>query len=406
MSAEVDVRASRTRDELVAAMSAISHFFGRPPRDDFVDLVEQVSTPERVHAAFMDGRTVGGAGVFPFRLTVPGGVVSAAGVTVVGVLPTHRRRGILTQLMRAQLDDVHAREEPVALLWASEGAIYPRFGYGVASLAGDVEIVRAHASFAFPFEAVGSTRLVDGEEALALLPPVYERVAAETAGMFARSETWWRDRILADPEWRRGGGGELTRVVWEGDGRVEGYALYRVTPSWDYGSSTGVVDVIEALGATTDATRELWRYLLDIDWLERVRARLLPVDHPLFLLLAEPRRMRFTVGEALWVRLVDVGAALSARSYDGDDEVVFEVADRFCAWNEGRWRLADGVAERTGAEPDLRSDVTVLGSVYLGGFTFAELARAGRVEELRPGAIARADRLFRADRAPWCPEIF
>ena len=154
------------------------------------------------------------------------------------------------------------------------------------------------------------------------------------------------------------------------------------------------------------ATAEIWRFLFDVDWMSRIEAHLLPVDHPLFFLLAEPRLMRFTLTDALWVRVVDVGEALSRRSYLGEQEVVFDMRDTFCPWNEGRWRVTPGGAERTDAAAGLRLDVPALGSVYLGGFTFAELARAGRVEELRPGALVRADELFRGDRAPWCVEIF
>src|SRR3989454_9761686 len=171
-------------------------------------------------------------------------------------------------------------------------------------------------------------------------------------------------------------------------------------------SQAGTIDVVEAVGDSPEATRAIWRYLLDIDWMARVRAGLLPLDHPLLLLLAEPRRLRFNLRDGLWVRLVDVGATLAARSYSPDNSVVVEVADGFCPWNAGRWRVGGKGVERTLNEPELRCDVTALGSVYLGGFTWAQLARALRVEEVRHGAIARADALFRTERAPWCPEIF
>jgi predicted acetyltransferase len=390
--------------ELQEGLRPIFHFFGRePPADEDLERLARFLAPERLHAAWEDGVAVGGAGAFTFRLTVPGGRVGAAGVTTVAVLPTHRRRGILTGLMRAQLDDVRARGEQVAYLFASEAPIYGRFGYGLASFQGAIEVRRVHSGFATPFEPVGRTRLVSVEEAVELFPPIYEHVARETPGMFARSREWWKARVLADPEWRRRGAGELSRVVLEVDGRPEAYALYRVTLSFEHGSSTGTTSVVEALAITPDATRAIWRFLLDVDWMDRVEAGLLPVDHPLLLLLAEPRRARFTVGDALWVRLVDVEAALAARSYQDGDPVVLEVRDAFCPWNEGRYRVGDG---RTDDDPDLRLDVSALGSAYLSGVTFARLARTLRVEELREGAVARADALFRTDRAPWCPEIF
>lgn len=401
----VEVRPCRP-EEVAQGLVPIFHFFGSTPSADALEMIDRLMPPGRLHAAFEDGHAVGGAGVFPLELTVPGGRVRAAGVTVVGVLPSHRRRGILRHLMRAQLDDVHERGEPVAYLWASESAIYGRFGYGMASLGGAIELPRDRSAYAQPFEPRGQVRLVDREEALEKIPPVYERVARETPGMFARSRDWWEVRALADPEWRRRGGGEMARAVLDVDGEVEAYGLYRLHPAFEHFTSIGHTDVIEALAVSPEATAEIWRFLFDVDWMSRIEARLLPVDHPLFFLLAEPRRMRFTISDALWVRLVDVGAALAGRSYLGGAEIVLDVLDAFCPWNEGRWRVAGGTAERTDAEAGLRLEVGALASVYLGGFTFTELSRASRVEELRPGALARADALFRGDRAPWCVEIF
>jgi predicted acetyltransferase len=400
----IDVRPCDSREELRQALAPIWHFFGASPTEERVERFAAVLPPERMLAAWLDGSLAGGAGAFPLELTVPGGRVRAAGITVVGVFPTHRRRGVLRSMMRAQLDQAHENGEPIAYLWASEETIYGRFGYGLASLAGSFDLRRDRAQFAHAFERRGRLRLVDPDEALELIAPVYETVAADTPGMFRRPRKWWEARILPDPEFRRGGGGEMQRVVVEMDGRAEGYALYRLHMSFEAGIPTGFTDVLEAMGTTPEATREIWRYLLDIDWMSSIKAGLLPVDHPLLFLLAEPRRMGFRIGDALWVRLVDVGVALAARSYREGPSVVIEVEDAFCPWNEGRYRVPGG--DRTDADPDLRADVTALGSVYLGGFTFAELARALRLEELSPGAIARVDTLFDTDRAPWCPEIF
>jgi predicted acetyltransferase len=394
-------------DELLAALAPITHYFGSagPPPEDRTFGVTRVLPDGRMHAAFADDAIVGGAGAFAFELTVPGARVPTAGVTVVGVLPTHRRRGVLRELMRAQLDDVHARGEPLAVLWASEGGIYGRFGYGLASLFGDLEIRRQYAAFARPVAWNGEARLVSLGEALGPVSEVYERVAAETPGMFARWEEWWRSRVLVDPEWRRSGGGEKACVVFDGGDGPEAYALYRVNSSFREGLSTGVTFVLEAVGVSPAATAAVWRYLLDLDWMERVQASNLPVDHPLRLLLTDSHGIRFRIGDALWLRLVDVDAALAARGYAGDDAVVVEVSDEFCPWNRGRYRLGAG-AGRTDAATDLRLDVTALASVYLGGFTFSDLLRAGLLEEVADGAVARADGLVRTDRAPWCPEVF
>jgi predicted acetyltransferase len=309
-------------------------------------------------------------------------------------------------MMRAQFDDVHERGEPLALLWASEETIYGRFGYGMASLAGEIELAREYSTFARPLERVGRLRFVDPQEALQLFPRVWNAVRRRYPAMFARSRNWWELRILFEPPSGGGEGGPKRFVVLEKDGKPEGYAVYRHKPKWENGVSSSELEVIEAIALDGRPTAELWRYLFDIDWAAKITAFLLPVDHPLFFLLATPRRMRYRVFDGVWARLVDVGAALSARSYVTDGAVVLDVIDEFCPWNAGRWRLADGRAKRTKASPQLRCDVTALGSAYLGGFGFSDLVRGGRVEELRRGAAARADAMFASERAPWCPEIF
>ncbi len=401
------IRACASRAELAEALRPIWHYFGRSgPRAYYLDGIARILPAERVHAAWEGEAAVGGAAAFPFELTVPGSRVRAAGVTAVGVLPTHRRRGILSALMRAQLDDCRARGESVAYLWATEDTIYGRFGYGIASFAGEVELPRERGAFHRALAPAGDVRLVALRDAAPLVAPVYERVAARVPGMFARSPAWWDVRILDDPEYRRGGGGELQCAVLELDGRPAAYALYRITPVMERGIQHGTVDVVEALGDSPRSTSAIWRFALDVDWVARVKAHLLPLDHPLLLLLAEPRRLRFTLRDGLWVRLVDLAAALSARSYAGPGSVTIEIADAFCPWNAGRWRIGRDGVERTADAPDLRGDVTALGSVYLGGFTWTQLARACRVEELTPEAAARADELFRTAVAPWCPHIF
>ena len=224
--------------------------------------------------------------------------------------------------------------------------------------------------------------------------------------MFARSSAWWQVRTLDDPEWRRRGNGDLQCAVLEHEGRPAAYTLYRMNPAFKRGVQTGSVDVLEAVAETPEATRGIWRYLLDIDWMARVRAELLPLDHPLLLLMVEPRRLGFSLRDGLWVRVVDVKAVMAARSYQADGSLVVDVIDEFCPWNAGCWRVGlDGV-ERTDEAPGLRCDVSALGPAYLGAFTLSQLARTLRVQQLRSGALAHADALFRVDKAPWCAEIF
>ena len=401
-----DVRTVKDLDEFSSAVFAIGQYFGMTPTEEPMQRFLDQITAERMHAAWSDGSIVGGAGAFAFDLSVPGGDLPTAGVSVVGVYPTHRRRGVLRSLMRAQLDDAHERGEPLAALWASEETIYGRFGYGLAAFCGEIKLAHEYTSFAQQFEPEGTIRFLEPDEAREAVPPVYERVRALWPGMFSRNDLWWEHREIKDPEERREGAGPKRWVVYERDGSVDGYAVYRHKPGFEEGTSTAELRIIEALAATPTAERDLWGYLLSIDWKATVRAFLLPPDHALFFLLATPRRLRYRMGDGLWVRLVDVGAALSGRKYAGDGAVVFDVHDEFCPWNEGRWKLEDGAAARTDDDADIALSARSLGSAYLGGVSFSTLARTGRAEELTDGALMRADGLFRWDRHPWCPEIF
>lgn len=404
---DIEIRPTSSLDEYRSALSVIGHFFGWEPSAEAGERFARNLPFDRVLAAWEGETIVAGAGAFPLQTSVPGGAsVPTAGVTVVGVLPTHRRRGLMTQLLRRQLEDARRDGEALAALWASEATIYGRFGFGLASWTGELEVPKERTAFALPFEPVGAVRVVGPDEALETFPQVYDAARAQIPGMMSRTRDWWELRMLNDAPDRPSQGGPTNRVLLEHDGLPVGYALYRMSQSFEDGSSTGKVIVREAVGATDAATREIWRFLFDIDWVARIEASLLPVDHPLLLLLAEPRRARFRLSDALWIRLVEVGAALSARTYSGDGALTLEVEDVLLPENSGCWRLEGGRAERTDAGPDLRLGIDTLGSAYLGGISFGQLGRAGRVEELVPGALGRADALFRADRAPWCPEIF
>jgi predicted acetyltransferase len=307
--------------------------------------------------------------------------------------------------MRALLDGCRQQGESVAYLWATEDTIYGRFGFGLASFAGEIDVPRERSAFHTPSLASGRVRLVSPAAAEEYVALIYERAAAAIPGMFVRSRDWWQNRVLVD-DWRRGSGGDMQCAVLEDEGRPTAYALYRMNPAFERHLQIGAVAVIEAIGESPLATGAIWRYLFDTDLMARVRAGLLPLDHPLLLLMAEPRRLGFSLRDGVWVRLIDVGAALSARSYRPEGSVIIEVADEFCPWNAGRWRIGCDGVDRTDAAPALRCDVTALGSVYLGGFTWARLACALRVHELTSGAAAHADMIFQPSSAPWCPEIF
>jgi predicted acetyltransferase len=402
---DIEVRPCSSLEELRDGLNAVGHYFGFANELEDAERFAQWIDVRRVHVALDADRVVGGAGAFTYRMSVPGGgSVPAAGTTVVGVLPTHRRRGILTAMMRAQLDDARARGDLAACLWASEGTIYGRFGFGLASRTGAMTLAGDRAAFAAPFEPRGAVRLLELEEAAELFPPLYEQAFAQRPGMMSRTDEWWRTRRLYDnPASRQGG--PKHRALLELDGVPAGYAIYKVKQDWRGGSGAGSVQIVEAVAATSEAVRELWRWLFDFDWTEEFKAEFLPLDHELFQLLAEPRRMNFAVSDGIWVRLIDVGGALSARTYT-DGEIVLEVEDSFLPENAGHWRVTSDGVERTGDDADLRLDSAGLGSLYLGGFSFRELVRGSRARELTPDAAARADAIFRTNVQPWCAEIF
>ena len=399
-----EVRPCSSADEYARSVYGIAQYFGGPLEEDRIDRFSKVLPFERTHAAFEDDEIVGGAGAFPFELSVPGGVLPCGGVTVVGVYPTHRRRGVLRAMMDAQLRDIHEREEPIAALWASEETIYGRFGYGLAAWAGEIKLERVWNEFAVPLERRGRTRFVTPEEAATLFPPVWEALMRECPGVFQRTKAWWELRRLRMPDEEKANPKRL--VALELDGSVQGYAIYRFHNSFVDGASAGRLEVSEAIGTSPQATAEIWRFLLDIDWYATLECSLLPVDHALFTLLATPRRLRYRMIDSLWMRLVDVGAALSGRAYANDGAIVFDVHDAVCPWNEGRWKLEGGNAARTDAAADLALDASALGSAYLGAVSFAQLRDGLRLEELSDGAVERADAIFAWRPLPWCPEIF
>ena len=398
------------RDQLAEFMRPVHTALGLQLIPERIEQVKTLPELALCLGGFLDDQLVGAAGVYSLELTVPGGAaVPTAGLTMVGVLPTHRRRGVLSQLMRHHLAEAHRCGQPLASLFASEGSIYNRFGYSIASLAAEIELDRAHTAFVPTAPKVAaSARLLDEDEAVAAFPAIWDRVRARTPGMVARSPQWWRVRRLGDPPWVRGSRAPLQRVLLQVAGEAVAYAIYRQLDSgWDgFNINTMNLEVVEAVGDGPAATAAVWRYLLDIDLAQQIKARLLPVDHPLLFLLVEPRRLRLRLSDALWVRVVEVTAALGARSYAPGPPLVFAVSDPLCPWNEGTFCLHEGVARRSEAAPELQLPIEALGAVYLGGFRFSQLAAAGRIVELRPGAVQRADALFATATAPWAPEIF
>ncbi|MDP9329744.1 MAG: GNAT family N-acetyltransferase [Actinomycetota bacterium] len=394
-----------TNGELDAFVRTVETAFSGSVTPEDLERVRKLAELDRYHAAFEDGRIVGGAAAISFRMTVPGGSsIPTAGVTAVGVSPTHRRRGITTELMRVQLEDVRRRGEPLAALFASEGSIYGRFGYGVASLDTSLEIDTDRSAFVRGYRPSGRVVLMDEATARPIEKRIYDALVPTRPGMLSVDDTWFEARLM--------GFGEDKDTTWfhaahETDaGEPDAYAIYKVKQEWPDHMPKLELTVRELEALTPQANADIWRYLCDVDLVRVIKADARPADEPLLWRVAEPRRLRAQIIDGLYVRLVDVPRALEARRYSSDGRVLMEVEDPFCPWNEGRYELAvrdgAGTCVPTEKSPGVGCTASDLGAVYLGGSTWRELHRAGRVTELTEGALARADAMFAWDPAPWC----
>jgi predicted acetyltransferase len=396
------------RDELPRFMTTLGLAFHGGHSPDEIEAEKIIAEPDRYFAAFEGDRMVGTAGACTTRLTVPGGVVSAPGVTAVGVLPSHRRRGINTRLARALLDQAAERGEPLAYLWASESPIYGRFGYGMASFCAEIEMTTRRSAFVGAVEPQGRIRLLEREEALPLMRPVYEATAANRPGMIAIDDRWWE--WLFKPRKQDEDKPPFHAVHLDGDGSADGYVVYKVKHDWAHGVPSNTLEVEHLICATSDAEAAIWRYLFDVDLVATVKAWDRPPDESVLWLVQEPRLLRFWLSDGLWVRLLDVAHALSARRYSADGRLVLGVHDGFRPETSGRYDLrveaGTGGSARTDDEPDLEMEVGALGAAYLGGSSFRQLARAHQVRERTRGALARADAMFAWDPAPWFGFVF
>src|SRR5439155_8286876 len=379
------------------------------PTDEELEVSKDITEFDRTLAFFDGPEIVATAGIFSYEMTVPGGALPCAGVTRVGVLTTHRRRGLLTAMMRRQLDDIHERGEPLAALYASETVIYGRFGYGLATYQAAVELERSHAAFAAKVPSSGRLSLVDVPTAVSAFTRIWEQARRNQPGMLGLDERWMRYQ-LTDLELHREGASPHYRALYQSDGNPSGFAVYRLKLDWDASGPNGTLRLESLIAATAEAYAALWRYILEVDLMARVSAEMRPVDEPLRFLLADSRQPKTRIEDGIWLRLVDVAEALAGRRYAVEGRLVLSVRDEFCPWNAGSFELTGGPTSaechRTDASPDLELDAADLGALYLGGNRFRTLQEAQRVNEVRSGSVARADAMFAIDRAPWCPSHF
>ena len=361
------------------------------------DREKLIYEPQRSLVARRDGRIVGTAAISTRQLAVPGAVIPAGHVTFVSVAATARRQGVLTRFMRQQFDDMRAAGEPIAILWASEGRIYQRFGYGMAArklaFTVDTKEVRVTA------EQAGG-RLIEGTptDLREAMIKIYDQLYAEHPGWSDRSATHWEYRI-ADEKSARNGFTGLRALLHEDEAGPDGYALWSAKSKWDEGGPRGEVFVRELVATNPRAYASLWHHLLSMDLARTATTWVAGVDEPLQYMVNEPRRLGMTVSDSIWLRVLDVPAALVARRYAAPAEVVIEVTDDgVVPANNGRFRLRgspDGAACEPTTDPaDLACTVIALGAAYLGDASLTTLADAGMVRELRPGALAAAATAF------------
>jgi len=393
-------------DEYPDLVRTMGLAFGFDPPDD--DHFRHLLPLERTVVGFDGSTMVSTAAAFPLEMTIPGGTVKCGGTTVVSVTPSHRRQGLLRGMMRSHLDEVLEHEEPIAALWASDSAIYGRFGYGQAAVGYDVKVRRDHVDFHRLAPLPASVRNIDATEAEKLLAPFYEHIRTSMPGFYARSPVWWEHRVLADPEHRREGATAYRFGVVDGPDGIAGYVQYRIKSDWDDSHGAGKVMVKDLFGTTPESWAGLWSYVLNHDLISEITADHRSTQDPLFDLLAGTRRAKAQRFDSLWVRIMDVPGALAARSYSAPVDVVLGVHDPM-GDIEGRYHLvasAEGAeCGRTDSEPSITLDAESLGAIYMGRSRLRALSRIGRLLG-DAESLAAADAAFTWEPQPWCPEVF
>jgi predicted acetyltransferase len=381
---------------------------GRHPSEAAVAEASEIYELGRTLAVFEGDRIIAGNASDLLELTVPGpSTLPAARITLSGVLPGYRRRGLVTSLFAHQLRDLQERGEPLAMFTTTGPGLYRRLGYSPADVAMEVEIETVHAAMEPGSAAPGRVRLLSAEEIATVLPDVFDRHRLLQPGQVRRTPAFWRIWLMDRPQFRRGEPCDRFAAVYEDpSGVAHGYVTYRLRYGAARDQPVQTLVVEDLLAARDEARSALWGYCLAFQQAVVVKAPNVPIDEPVVWMLADPRRLRVTrVRDFLWLRLIDVAKALSARRYDAPGSAVLELVDPTCPATAGRYRLeADersASCERTKAAPEIELRVEDLAAAYLGGVALTTLARAGRVRELRKGAVQRCDAMFASRPAPW-----
>jgi len=396
--------------EVEAVTAAVMSGFHKLPQPGDADFYRPILELDRTYGAFDGQEVVGTARSFATALTVPGPVCTrVAAVSSVTVRASHRRRGILTEMMRRQLDEIAGRGEAVAILIASEAPIYGRFGYGPASENTRVAVEARHLRFTSAPPA-GQVRFVDPAAYRAAAPSVYERFRVAQPGAIERRPRWWDANLGIIP---RPGAEEPAFLAVHTDpgGEPCGFVHYAVEEGWEGRAAASTIAVRDLVAATDDAYAALWRFVTGADWIVRVTAGDRPAREPLREMVEDRRDVRETDrSDFLWARLLDVPAALGARRYRVADRITLDVVDAFRPASGGRWVIDAGpegaTATATTATPDLTLTAADLGAAYLGSTPLWPAAGCGRVHEHRRGAVDAFDRLFGSDRPAWCHTWF
>jgi len=360
-----------------------------------------------------DGTLVAFHASFPFSLPVPGGSAPAAALTSVGVHPAHRRKGLLTEMVRDHLKRSRERGEVASALFAAEQAIYGRFGYGRAAFDLRMTIPRGAALRPVAGASGLTVRMerIDVARHGDLVETVHLAAGAGRPGWVARSSIALQEYHLRPAESRRQGSERLKILVVEDGPTPVGYALFARKGEWTAQGPRGVVRVREAVTTSPAAAHRLWSTLIDLDLMATIETWLQPVDDPLLQLLVDSRAAAPRIVDNLWVRILDLPAAMMGRRYPSPVDVVLEVTDALIPENAGRWRLVGGpdgatVDAAQNAEPDLSLDIRELGAAYLGGISLSALGTSGLVTEHRAGALLAAAAAFSWPLAPVCSWIF